>query len=149
LHHNDHFHLEQSFDFIQGEVDINPLGCGIETFWYRVKLSVTDPAGLQVTDSKEIFPDCEGDGVFYGDFSVFPNPTIRNIGLKFGADSGEYARVRVFTIAGKQVYSNKFELGQHVSTLRFVLPELTAGIYVISCQTANWEEKKKLLISPR
>lgn len=35
------------------------MGCGQESFWYRIELEVKDPAGLSTTDSKSIYPDCE------------------------------------------------------------------------------------------
>ena len=59
FHHNDHFHPEPPSRKNISQALINPLGCGLETFWYRIELEVTDPAGLSTVDTKSIFPDCE------------------------------------------------------------------------------------------
>lgn len=58
LHHNLHRHAEASDNNVESEAFVEPLGCGLEDFWYSVELSVTDEQGLQNTDTKEIFPYC-------------------------------------------------------------------------------------------
>ena len=37
---------------------ISPLGCGSETFYYRVRLTVTDPTGLAGAAEAFLYPDC-------------------------------------------------------------------------------------------
>ena len=39
---------------------LSPLGCGIEDYWYRIQLEVTDSVGLTGLDEMEIFPACPG-----------------------------------------------------------------------------------------
>ncbi len=58
LHHNNHYHPEAPEENITSAAVIDPVGCGQETYWYRVKLTVTDGAGLQGVDEREIFPYC-------------------------------------------------------------------------------------------
>ena len=58
LHHNTHFHPEPIDERIQTQTYLSPVGCGDETYWYRFRLTVTDPAGLSGIDEKELFPDC-------------------------------------------------------------------------------------------
>ncbi len=61
LYHDEHFH--------QGPIDPNkrtiahldPIGCELEEYWYRVNLTVTDPGGLSSTDFVEIYPYCGPD----------------------------------------------------------------------------------------
>ena len=58
LHHNDHYHPEPTdFDHKSFSL-ISPLGCEDQLYWYRIELTVTDPAGLSTTDSRQIYPYC-------------------------------------------------------------------------------------------
>ncbi|GJM34377.1 MAG: hypothetical protein DHS20C18_33780 [Saprospiraceae bacterium] len=63
LQHNTHFHPEEPDYEHESQVIIDPLGCGDETFWYRIRLTVTDAAGLSSQDEHEIYPYC-GDSFF-------------------------------------------------------------------------------------
>lgn len=66
LHHNTHFHKEQDIYNLTSYAALEPLGCNAETFWYRIILTVTDPAGLSTVISQNIYPYC-GDPIV--DFS--------------------------------------------------------------------------------
>ena len=59
LHHNDHFHPEPVSASPLSYALLSPLGCDRDEYWYRVTLAVTDPEGLQSSDSKLVFPACE------------------------------------------------------------------------------------------
>jgi hypothetical protein len=63
LQHNTHFHPEEPDYEPVSQTIIDPLGCGDETFWYRIRLTVTDAAGLSSVDEHEIYPYC-GDPFF-------------------------------------------------------------------------------------
>ena len=63
LHHNNHYHPEEPDDDIESFTVLDPLGCLQETYWYRVRLTVTDPEGLSTYDEGELFPYC-GDPFF-------------------------------------------------------------------------------------
>lgn len=58
LHHNDHYHPEPAIYDAATYTLISPLGCQNELYWYRIELTVTDPAGLQSQISQEVYPDC-------------------------------------------------------------------------------------------
>ena len=59
LHHNDHFHPEPPISTEKASTLISPLGCiDNEFYWYRIKLTVTDPQGLSATDELTIHPNC-------------------------------------------------------------------------------------------
>lgn len=63
LHHNDHFHPEPTdYEHLSFTL-ISPLGCTNELYWYRIELTVTDPAGLSTMDSRTIHPYCGEDFV--------------------------------------------------------------------------------------
>ena len=60
LHHNDHFHPEPPIHSEKASTLISPLGCvDNEWYWYRIKLTVTDPQGLSATDELTIYPNCD------------------------------------------------------------------------------------------
>lgn len=59
FHHNEHFHPEPPVRATESYALLNPLGCELETYWYRIELEVTDPAGLSTIDSRSVYPDCE------------------------------------------------------------------------------------------
>lgn len=58
LHHDNHFHKgpidtrESSFAVIEA------LGCGIESYWYRIHLTVSDPQGLTTHKEVNLYPYC-------------------------------------------------------------------------------------------
>ncbi len=58
LHHNLHFHPEPEQKERESSTIIAPLGCESGTYWYRIRLTVRDLAGLESFDEKEIFPYC-------------------------------------------------------------------------------------------
>ncbi|RMG57001.1 MAG: PKD domain-containing protein, partial [Bacteroidetes bacterium] len=58
FHHNTHFHPEPPDTARESAVWLAAEGCGEEDYWYRVRLTVTDGAGLSATDEAELFPYC-------------------------------------------------------------------------------------------
>ncbi len=59
LHHNDHNHGSPVDTNHTTTAVIEPTGCdGINIYYYRVLLTVTDPAGLATTKEVRLFPDC-------------------------------------------------------------------------------------------
>lgn len=61
LHHNNHYHPEEPDPNEETYAIIDPLGCNLETYWYRVRLTVTDASGLSAFDERELFPYCGED----------------------------------------------------------------------------------------
>lgn len=60
--HNDHAHPEFDLSSPVSSVTLAALGpcSGLETYWYRVVLTVTDAAGLMTSVNKDIYPNCSG-----------------------------------------------------------------------------------------
>jgi PKD repeat protein/glucose/arabinose dehydrogenase len=58
LYHNTHNHPEPIDPNPVTNTVISGAGCGTETFWYEVKLTVTDAGGLSTTDSHFLYPRC-------------------------------------------------------------------------------------------
>ncbi len=61
LYHDNHFHLGVVDTRPESFAILDPLGCGIENYYYKVNLKVTDDAGLFTTDTKDVIPYCDGD----------------------------------------------------------------------------------------
>ena len=70
FHHNTHYHPEPPDSQRVTEALITPAGCEEETYWYRFRLTVTDPAGLSSYDEKELFPDCGPPPTEFVDFQL-------------------------------------------------------------------------------
>ncbi len=60
LHHNTHEHPEPTDPVCSSQAVITPLGCGEDTFWYEIRLTVTDAAGLATVETVSMYPDCKG-----------------------------------------------------------------------------------------
>ncbi|MFK7922016.1 MAG: PQQ-dependent sugar dehydrogenase [Bacteroidia bacterium] len=58
LHHNTHFHAEPTDNAVSSWASISPEGCNEETYYYRVRLEVTDASGLIGVDENIIYPYC-------------------------------------------------------------------------------------------
>ncbi|GAC1372836.1 MAG: hypothetical protein NVSMB30_14100 [Hymenobacter sp.] len=58
LHHNNHEHPGAIDTQVQTTTIVEPYGCGVDTYYYRILLTVTDNAGLATTQEVQLFPDC-------------------------------------------------------------------------------------------
>ncbi len=58
LHHNNHYHPNAPIEAQSSFAFIEPLGCDQETYWYRIRVTASDPSGLTAFDEHEIFPYC-------------------------------------------------------------------------------------------
>lgn len=58
LRHNNHEHREPVLISPSPTITISPVGCDGETYYYVIKLTVTDQGGLTASDSVRIYPDC-------------------------------------------------------------------------------------------
>jgi len=59
LHHNDHQHPEPPDFNCTTTTVLSPHGGGLETYYYEVTLTVTDPLGHSTTQSATVFASCE------------------------------------------------------------------------------------------
>ena len=143
LHHNTHFHQEAQFATPDAVAHIEPLGCGIETYHYRIRLVVEDPLGLGTLQEKRIYPDCDE---IKPVLQVFPNPTqnaisLRSVGIEPGA-------VRIFLHDMKGVLQYKSEATLYEgSSERIDLQALPAGQYMLQIIGENFRMRKKVVIT--
>lgn len=138
LHHNTHYHLESTHNNIQQTTTIQPLGCGIETFWYRIDLTVTDPQGLQALLSREIFPDCEDTSLFNNGpdnnvFSIFPNPAFAVTNVKIYVPVSENDVLDVFSIDGRHISTHDLSGINSENETRISVSHLSPGQYIMKC----------------
>ncbi len=147
LHHNTHFHLERTFFEEESQVVIQPLGCGIETFWYRFDLTVTDPQGLVVKTSKEIFPDCDGSGGYGDELLIYPNPTWNRFQVNYPSSPGGETTMNLYSYSGALLRSDTYlPLPGEVSK-SFSSNSLPSGTYVVELKSPNWVKRATLVKS--
>ncbi|MBL0056037.1 MAG: PQQ-dependent sugar dehydrogenase [Chitinophagaceae bacterium] len=60
LRHNNHQHSEPVDTVRNSSAVISRIGCNGDTYYWFIKLTVTDGAGLVTIDSSKIFPQCGG-----------------------------------------------------------------------------------------
>jgi glucose/arabinose dehydrogenase len=58
LRHNTHEHREPVVTQVSPTVQISPVGCDGETYYYLIEVKVTDNGGLTARDSVKVYPDC-------------------------------------------------------------------------------------------
>ena len=87
LHHNTHFHAEPPDSLPESWAAISPEGCNEETYYYRIRLEVTDGAGLVGTDEHLIFPYC-GDPLVVWD-TLMANPFQDRVSLEWSSSFEE------------------------------------------------------------
>ena len=58
LHHNNHTHSEPIDSSCTSSVQISPIGCDGNVYYYTVALTVSDPLGLAATDTVTLVPAC-------------------------------------------------------------------------------------------
>lgn len=147
LHHNAHYHLEKTFTELSQNVIIQPFGCGIETYWYRIALTVTDPQGLVAKTSWEIFPDCEGGNPYSGEFMIFPNPTVNRFVIKYPSDPGKSLVLRFYDLSGEEVAVKRHAPAIGESEYASTTSDLSSGVYVVTVESDNWSESGKLIVT--
>jgi len=146
LHHNNHFHLEETFFSEQATASIEPLGCREEEYWYRVQLTVSDPHGLQTIIEKEIFPDCNLNKAFSGELKVYPNPASYNYFIDLPADLGSDISIEVYSILGTFIRSVKSEYESGSTRIQLNAAQLREGMYILQIKSANWSGSVRLLV---
>lgn len=70
LHHSDHVHLGPVDNDPATYALIDPTGCTLESFFYRIYLTVEDEAGLIGKDSVSLYPFCDDDFSQFDQFTA-------------------------------------------------------------------------------
>ncbi len=110
LHHNDHNHLVYSDTNHSTTAVLDPTGCdGINIYYYRILLTVTDPQGLATTQEVRLYPDCGPD----------TPPTISNIPDQTIPQNGSTGPIP-FTVGDVQVAPANLQLSGVSSNLGLI-----------------------------
>ncbi|MEL6867622.1 MAG: PKD domain-containing protein [Bacteroidota bacterium] len=76
LHHNSHNHPEAPSNERSPLAVITPVGCEADaTYWFRIRLTVADAAGLQTTKEVDVFPYCGPDFFALANLNASANET--------------------------------------------------------------------------
>jgi glucose/arabinose dehydrogenase len=146
LRHNNHEHREPVDNRVSPVIQVSPVGCDGETYYYLINLTVTDLGGLTTSDSVKIYPDCNSGSLAVTGLTAttvssgsvrlnWTNPTVSfdNVLVVGKAGSGftnkpdqpSYTANSSFTANGAAFDGGKV-LYQGVST-SLVITDLTAG----------------------
>ena len=143
LHHNTHFHQEAQFFTAVASAHIEPLGCGIETYYYRIRLAVEDPLGLRSVQEKLIYPNC---GEIKPEFKIYPNPSRDFITLEAVAMDVGDVRIFLHDQLGRLHYKSENTIHEGES-LRLEVPHVPAGTYILQIFGENFTVRKKVMIN--
>ena len=93
LRHNNHEHREPVNTAPNPTVQISPVGCDGETYYYSIQLSVTDNGGLVKKDSVRIYPDCSLGGLAVS--NLIATPQANNIAVSWTNPTGQFDEIMV------------------------------------------------------
>lgn len=83
-----------------------------------------------------------------GHFTLFPNPAKEEVNVRFSLQNESSIRISIYDASGKLVSTNqsssKFPKGEFVKTVD--TRSLQQGFYMISIETSEYKETKKLII---
>ncbi len=136
LHHASHEHPDPVDTTRQTSTTIVPYGCGAETYYYRIVLTVTDAGGLATTQEVRLDPDCNAtsfvlvDADADVDIQALTNGAVlnlatlptRNLNIRANANPATTGSV-VFALSGAQVQN------QTESVLPYALFSDSGGNY--------------------
>lgn len=98
LRHNNHEHREPINTSLSPTITVSPVGCDGETYYYFIRLTVTDKGGLTATDSVKIYPDCNSGKLAIADLKATAQGS--SVQLAWTAPAVTYDNVLVVAKAG-------------------------------------------------
>lgn len=151
LHHNTHYHLLDKMAQNPSSFDIIPLGCGEETYYYRIELKVTDPHGLSSTSTKYVYPDCDSvtsdpdDEPETPNISLYPNPAERYVRYSIidPDHKGRYT-VSIYDNSGSEVNVLYKDKDKTKSTGFIDVSRWVPGVYFIKFNVGDMQKSFKI-----
>jgi glucose/arabinose dehydrogenase/PKD repeat protein len=136
LHHNTHFHADPVSYTQSSSITMSPLPCSVnETYFYQVKLTVTDAQGLSAERIKNIPPDC---GQTLGDTEKPSTPTnlqLTNLTTSRISFSWTESTDNV-GVATYEIFKNGIKIDESVSP-SYTATGLTASTFYLFKVTAK------------
>jgi hypothetical protein len=134
LHHNTHAHANP-FDHAHETTTVfEAAGCEeYATYFYRVTLTVEDPAGLSGYDEVTLYPQCDSllvTGPTFSEFILYPNPSSGSFTIRGPLEMKESIGIEIYDDIGRMVFNeNRFvdEFGR----LGIFLPTIPNGSYLL------------------
>ncbi|MDZ7900385.1 MAG: PQQ-dependent sugar dehydrogenase [Arcicella sp.] len=135
LHHNTHFHPDPVVYQPISNVNLAPVPCDNEVYFYRVKLTVTDPQGLFTIFTKDIAPNCgnaDTQAPSIPDNILDNNITKTEIPLSWGASTDNVG------VAMYEIFQNGVKIDESLTTSYTVtgLSPNTQYTYTITAKDA-------------
>lgn len=131
LRHNNHEHPAPIDTTRNTSTFLARLGCNGDTYYYFIKLTVTDAAGLSTSDSTKMYPRCTNDVVVNGSVTLQGRPAAPNARWQTNLVAEFFTAasptVPVFTSTIVTDANGKFTIAG--------IP--TAGIYTIAVKRSN------------
>ncbi|HLT93713.1 MAG TPA: PQQ-dependent sugar dehydrogenase [Membranihabitans sp.] len=143
LHHNTHFHQEAQYFTPTAVAHIEPLGCGIETYHYRIRLAVEDPLGLQTVREKLLFPNCDE---VNSEFRIYPNPSRGVLNLESTKMDVGAVKIFIHDQTGRLYYKDEGTIHAD-QPYKLNLMKIPAGWYVLQIFGENFHSREVLLIN--
>jgi PKD repeat protein len=104
LRHNNHEHREPAVNDPSPSVQISPVGCDGENYYYMIQLTVTDSGGSTATDSVKIYPDCSTGGLSVS--NLIATSQIGSVLLTWSNPFGSFDEIMVAAKAAKGFLTN-------------------------------------------
>ena len=136
LRHNDHEHREPAVNGTNPTVQISPVGCDGNTYYYMIQLTVTDNGGLTATDSVKIYPDCNRNSSVnsINSLTIFPNPFNDNLVVRYSGNEVGSGVIALYTSEMKLIATYPFEKASWNMNKQIMPKGLTNGLYIIEFQ---------------
>ncbi len=151
LRHNTHFHYLDELTGNNSSVLIYPTGCSdLETYWYEMVLTVTDPGGLVSQDSVQIYPDCDGTLVSSGEqvITIYPNPVISGkFQVKSTSGFSQEIEYNIISADGRVVISRKRTIYNGRAYFNVDVSNLVAGVYIFDLHTNGKHHKVRFVVN--
>lgn len=78
--------------------------------------------------------------------SIYPQPAENIINIKFESSIPDKSQLSIFDIAGKLMYSNKYEITPGSNNIQINVADWVSGIYVLKLQGGNFYSTNKISV---
>ncbi|MBP7273701.1 MAG: PQQ-dependent sugar dehydrogenase [Saprospiraceae bacterium] len=119
FYHNNHGHPDPQFNLPQVATQLLSRICdNVNTYWYVIKLTVTDPLGLSTVKEKYIYPICDGNSQFIT-FDTIPAKLTTDAPFALNAYSSSGLPINYYVVDGAA------SLSGNIVTLQGIPSEVT------------------------